>query len=395
MPKFILFSSCALLCNSGIGFPQEHFANLSTHCSELILMHNATLDNDRELIDILIRYGNNSQGLPALHYAINMEDDRAVELLLRNGADPQALPTALASLYNSNNPLSCDSRDPIFPLDFAAMKGNIRIAQLLIKYGANINQHNLGEIYLWTSFYSVYRESSPLYFAAQAGQEEMVLFLIANGAQIEMQPNPFTGNIDQTFNPLTIANTNGHVNVLRILIENGAIYAPLVTASPFLLHSAASFGHGKIVTLFLEKGVYVDIIMGDGYTPLMQSNGTCFEILLKAGANPKAKNIHGNDALYIASQRGDIGAAKVLLRHGVDINALRQNSYPGTPFQAAFERWCSTEQGNDRYKEYLLFLLDNGSDINASCNGQTALARVKATKKNEFISWLIQHGARE
>ena len=42
-----------------------------------------------DLVNIQVRYGNNPDGLPALLYAIKLNDFNAVKILLENGASPQ------------------------------------------------------------------------------------------------------------------------------------------------------------------------------------------------------------------------------------------------------------------------------------------------------------------
>ena len=47
----------------------------------------ALSNDDVELIDILIKYGNKPEELPVLHYAIKVHDLKAVQILIENGAD--------------------------------------------------------------------------------------------------------------------------------------------------------------------------------------------------------------------------------------------------------------------------------------------------------------------
>jgi hypothetical protein len=65
----------------------------------------------------------------------------------------------------------------------------------------------------------------------------------------------------------------------------------------------------------------------------------------------------------------------------------------------ACSQWSGPKERECLYNEYLHFLLDNGADINARCNGPstiaTALATAKAQNKQGLVSWLIQHGAKE
>jgi hypothetical protein len=46
------------------------------------------------LADVLAKYGNNPEGIPALHYAILQQDLAAIDLLLKHGASPHAVDNA-------------------------------------------------------------------------------------------------------------------------------------------------------------------------------------------------------------------------------------------------------------------------------------------------------------
>lgn len=344
------------------------------------------MDSDQlELIDILIKYGHNSDGVPALHYAIKMQDEKAVELLLNHGADPRALSMSLLDVFLMKDGYHYPA--PILPLEFAAIIGNIKIMQLLIAKGADVNQKILGKLHNeYLEVQDVDRLISPLFFAAREGHDEAIRFLLANGAKLKT----LNDNQSSAFSPLAIATLMGHIKVLRAFIENGINIAE----HPSLLHCAASNGHGEIVKLLLDSGVYVDIHQGD-WTALMMAKGSCVEILLNAGANPKAITSTGLDVVYFSASRCDLEATRALLKHGVDlnINTVRENGYPRTLFQTACEQSGNHPIAN--VKEYLHLLLDNGADINARCNGKTALGIAKSYKNQDLISWLIAHGAKD
>jgi ankyrin repeat protein len=333
------------------------------------------LQADNDLIDTLIHYSHNPDGIPALHYAIKMNDEKAVSLLLEHGADP-----------NSCTHYMIDSSNPMFPLDYAALSGNAKIVQLLIDYGADINPLMPSWYYCDDGIH--YRGRTSLYFAAMADKEEAVRVLIANGALLQASPQNEYSN--DWGSPYRIAAQHGSVRAFSVLLENSPNIASLVSEPIYALHYAASGGSTEIVRLLLERGAYVDTHRGD-MTPLMDANGACAELLLNAGANPRAKNAYGWDALYYFSGRRDLVAAKAILKYGVDVNAIRNPTNSETPFLAACDQWHNS--AND--KEYLHLLLDNGADINARVNGKTALARAKGNPNSELVNWLTAHGAKD
>jgi len=339
-----------------------------------------------DLVDILIKYGNNPEGIPALHYAIKQEDEAAVRLLLEHGADPHALIQPISSGV-------CSIPTPVFPLDFAAAAGNVKIIQLLIDHGADVNYspEQIDE----TMFQSL-RHFSPLYFAAKADRGETIHFLVARGAKVEPDPSDFAGVCVASelywYNPLYVATQKGATDAFQALLDNGAKIGPLLYNRPFILHLAAQMDHSGIIQILLDRGIYVDIRNEYNYTPLMQASGESFKILLKAGANPKADN-NGMDALYFIASKYDMASTKLLLDHSVDINSFRCGY---SPFCAACISWNSypTKEGFAK-KEYLQFLIDRGADINAKCNGRTALSWAKQYQYNDLADWLIQRGAKE
>ena len=57
------------------------------------------------------------------------------------------------------------------------------------------------------------------------------------------------------------------------------------------------------------------------------------DVLIKAGADPNAKNLAGNTALHAAAYRGSVGAIRALLAAGADRNA--RNVYGATALDIA------------------------------------------------------------
>ncbi len=147
--------------------------------------------------------------------------------------------------------------------------------------------------------------------------------------------NPF-----HTHSLLILASRNGHVDVVRELIAQGANVHEVYRYTHSPLASAAERGHLDVVRLLLEAGVDVDAIaekkdnFGDGpYTALMRAciggQSKTVRILLEAGADPNVKRDDGQRALHFAATRGDLACVKLLLKYGADVDA--QDHFKRTP----------------------------------------------------------------
>ena len=105
--------------------------------------------------------------------------------------------------------------------------------------------------------------------------------------------------------PLMLAALKGMTELCRQLISRGAdVNKPGWTP----LHYAATNGHLEIMSVLLEESAYIDAASPNGTTPLMMAAqyGTpaAVQLLLEAGADPMLKNQQGLRALDFA-QRAD------------------------------------------------------------------------------------------
>jgi ankyrin repeat protein len=92
--------------------------------------------------------------------------------------------------------------------------------------------------------------NTPLIYAAQKGNVEMVRVLLEGGANTER------GNVQYT-TALDIAALNGYLDVCRVLLDWGANVDPLDSFQNTPLHHASWKGHFSVVKLLVERGANV------------------------------------------------------------------------------------------------------------------------------------------
>lgn len=82
------------------------------------------------------------------------------------------------------------------------------------------------------------------------------------------------------------------------------------------LHYAATNGHVPVIRLLLDKNAYIDAASPNGTTPLMMAahygSSDAVKLLLESGADPVLKNIQGLSALDFANRAGNEDSAAMI-----------------------------------------------------------------------------------
>jgi len=213
------------------------------------------------------------------------------------------------------------------PLILASSLGNIRLVRLFVEHGADVNYGNGRSGYL-----------TPLMYAAMAGHEEVVIYLLAKGADVEMH----TSSNDMT--ALMIASDYGKINIVKILLAAGANINALSSTfrragendKTALMYAAdyhcidfyegdwsnkirrpinvAVIEQNEIVKLLISRGADVNRQTSRGNTALMFAveaacNGKLTEIvrtLLECGADRSIRNNDGNTVLMLAEKNSNM-----------------------------------------------------------------------------------------
>jgi FtsZ-binding cell division protein ZapB len=134
-------------------------------------------------------------------------------------------------------------------LHYCAINGLTTSVKRLLSI-CNINVNVKDDLFGWT----------PLHWAARNNHVEIARLLLQNGAEVNAKSND--GNGGQT--PLHWAAWNGHVDILHLLVENGANLEAQDDVGRRALHSAADHGRLPFIQELISR-YHVDINARNNY----------------------------------------------------------------------------------------------------------------------------------
>ncbi|KAJ6605260.1 ankyrin repeat-containing domain protein [Mycena vulgaris] len=218
-------------------------------------------------------------------------------------------------------------------------------------------------------------QPSVLWIAAAANLAGTVKFLLK---EAPMNKHPDGAGI-------IAASYYGHLEMVQLLVENGAdVNTPTKRHGP-PLSVASETGHDRIVQFLLKNGANVNV-HGGGYgsalhTALAKKNEKIARMLIKNGADV---NLQGKDggALTTAVWYGMVNIVLLLLERGVDMNAHggRYNFALHTALASGHEQIARV-------------LIDNGADVNLQGEDGGALTTASRYGMENIVVLLLKQGA--
>ncbi|KAJ1609950.1 ankyrin repeat-containing protein [Cryptosporidium canis] len=213
--KSCLDSGADVLHTDKVGRTALHYASACGWLPTMKLLLNYSCDINRR----------DHKQWTALHIAVSKKFPEIVELLLSSGADLSlALPHTCAPCRGG--PISSKA------IHFAAIRGNHLITEILLRYGADINDRDEDE-------------KTPLHYASFRPNSEYVRWLIERGADVNAKDK-----YGRT--PLHISALSGNLEVTRILVGSGSHLQSRDVWDMSPLSLAATREHSEMVA-YLES----------------------------------------------------------------------------------------------------------------------------------------------
>ena len=226
-------------------------------------------------------------------------------------------------------------------------------------------------------------EIGKLHYACVNGHVEIVRMLLDKGDDVHSISN-------HGITPLCMAAFVGGYEVVQLLLERGALVDMPNNdgRGTFALFVASRLGHLDVVKLLLDHGAELDKQTSDGFSALMGASidGHCdvMELLISKGANVNMQASSGISSLMVASEGGHCNAAALLIENGAEMD-LQASHHGGFALLAA-------SQGG--HCDVVQLLATKGAKLNMQAhNGFTPIIMALSQGKKEAAMLLIELGA--
>ncbi|GFW44593.1 ankyrin-3 [Trichonephila clavipes] len=409
-------------------------------------LHVAVEQGHEEVVKILIDQGvdvrsKDALGSTALFIAACHGHKAIVQLLLSSGADIKAedknkitpmhilLSNELSELLiQSNTNIDFVDAYGCTALHLGALNGNLDFVKYCLQNGCSVDARNTSGL-------------TALHLAVQGNHQEVVSHLIDYGADTNAKSNgghtalQFAAqNNCTTITSILIRNTDladqiesllsavfeGHHDIVNTLLKKCAFNVHELQEKYNLLHKAVENGHLTVVKILLDNGFEVNAMGKDSTTtPLhcaaVHEHWEIAQLLLTKGANPNAQDLHGITPIHISVMRGNVDLFEILLEEKADIflrdhrnnsaveltiycsrldilKLLLQTGKAGVNFKGYLNRTLLHESALSGTLEITEYLVENGADIDARCtNGHKPIHLASEMGFEKIVEFYLNH----
>jgi ankyrin repeat protein len=297
----------------------------------------------------LVNLADEKLGATPLYHAVDVGNLEIVRVLLNAGAKVNAK--------------ADDGMTPM--LRAAAIVSPVKALEYLLEQGADPEVSALG--------------FRPLHLAVKWGNAQVVKALIAHKADVNAAQVPA---VDP---PLHVAVFGGNMEIIRLLLDHGAKVNALGRNGSTALHHAT--WNDEIFNFLLERGADPKLQQSHGVTTLHMAcqDGSAALVAKLLQLHPDLDAWDGAEftPLLNAAEAGRVDLLKLLIAAGADLKAIQKNGRNALHLAAASAN-----------PEAVRFLLDQKLQVNApSSSGDTPLMNAAAAGRLETVTLLLRAGA--
>ena len=273
-------------------------------------LHEATFNGHLCVIKTLISHG---MSLPstALHLALSSTRLDIARFLLENGAGVVGLDRKGNSPVNYSIPKDRSASEELIdqyaeiiqtliqnganpngggrnqrPLHQASYWGHLKLVKLLKSLGADINLvYDRGSTFGKWGTFEYANNVSPLHDACKVGDDDVVSFLLDNGAEIDA------------------TDSNGDTPMMCAVLTTKMLTAHFHTSTGQMSYSSVGCNNTSVVKILIDRGSRIDTRNKLGETALHLAAGNRnreqFVLLVRAGARLDLTSVKGDDPLMI------------------------------------------------------------------------------------------------
>ncbi|RLN82851.1 hypothetical protein BBJ28_00019344 [Nothophytophthora sp. Chile5] len=215
--------------------------------------------------------------------------------------------------------------------------------------------------------------------AARAGEIEKVKELVNRGENVNAKSNGGTA--------VMLASQNGHLEVVKYLVDAGADIEAVYDEGETALMQAAGKGHLDVVQYLVDAGADKEAKSTNGWTALIWSarrgHLDVVKYLVDSGADKGAKSTYGSTALMLTAGDGHLDVVRYLIDAGADKEAKNNDGET-----ALLWATCYGEL------DVVQYLVDAGADKEAkNTQGNTALIWAALNGHLGVVQYLVDAGA--